>query len=259
MCHTLITAIGLLVCRAAAVHLLGHHAGGPTESDWIRWTGVVVGLAGAMIVAPAGALVIIGEVVAACKRAWKTIIRWLARWLPWLRKPVTGQGSLVLPPLSAGGHGDGSAEVTVSGGTLEAQVERLREDLSRLQAVVRDNQRQARADHAALSARVEQVRAESRADHHALAARWEAEKRRDAQIDARGLPLIGLGIVLAGVPDGLARVSWIGGFFIAFSWALVIWLGVWPFSVWLAQKFRLLLGQGRPEGSAERDAAPAES
>lgn len=90
-----------------------------------------------------------------------------------------------------------------------------------------------------------------RTDHQALLAQWEAEKRRDAQIDARGLPLIGLGILLAGVPDGLAKVSWIGWTFLVLSVLLILWLGVWPLAVWLIRQLRRdSIGMAEPEDAA---------
>ena len=40
---------------------------------------------------------------------------------------------------------------------------------------------------------------------------------QEAQFDATGLPLIGLGILMTGVPDGLAKIPIIGAIFIGFS------------------------------------------
>ena len=62
------------------------------------------------------------------------------------------------------------------------------------------------------------IERESDARRH-LQAEVAAQRRRDerqtARVNARGLPLIGFGIVMTGIPDGLATWAWVGWLFTA--------------------------------------------
>jgi len=49
------------------------------------------------------------------------------------------------------------------------------------------------------------------------------EQGNAARVDARGLPLIAVGILLTGVPDGLARWDWFGWFCFAVAGVATIW------------------------------------
>ena len=44
--------MGLLACRSVTFATPAHAAVGPREADWIRWTGVFVGMIGTGVVAP---------------------------------------------------------------------------------------------------------------------------------------------------------------------------------------------------------------
>ena len=114
----------------------------------------------------------------------------------------------------------------------------LRAEVQKIWGELREARREARDNHSALSARVDRETGQLRSDHQALIEDLKTERNRDAQIDARGLPLIGLGILLAGVPDGLAVVGWLGWGVVAFSACLAVWLGVWPAGAWLWHKVR---------------------
>ena len=68
--------------------------------------------------------------------------------------------------------------------------------------------------------------------------------------------MIGLGILLAGVPDGLAVVGWLGWTIVALSLALALWLGAWPFVLRPIQVIRRAV-ERRPAPQTESDARPA--
>jgi hypothetical protein len=243
-CQAMFTAMGMLACPPAVTATLMHAvgtaqaAGGPTEADWIRWAGVAVGMIGAVVVAPAGTLVIVGQAAAAARRMLTWARSKLARWIPWLRRDATVHGVTATAHLSAGGGAVATGRASVYGGSPEQQIAQLREELQEIWGELREARSEARDNHAALSARVDRETGQLRSEHQALTEELKAERRRDAQIDARGLPLIGLGILLAGVPDGLAVVGWLGWAVVAFSACLAVWLGVWPAGAWLWRKVR---------------------
>jgi hypothetical protein len=85
-------------------------------------------------------------------------------------------------------------------------------------------------------ARIDQESAERQATQQAVDAQRRHDERRSARIDARGLPLIGLGIVMTGIPDGLARWAWVGLIFVVAAALLVIVLALWAFGRWVASR-----------------------
>jgi fatty acid desaturase len=87
---------------------------------------------------------------------------------------------------------------------------------------------EAQRNHADLGAELTQEAEVLRAADRALVERLDREERQAARIDARGIILIGLGVVMTGVPDGLAAPGWLGWFLVAVAAALVLWLGLWP-------------------------------
>jgi hypothetical protein len=124
-----------------------------TESDIIRWFGVATGLVGSVVVAPAGARLLIQAFINRCRVTWCRIISAAARLA---RSPRTAAAGAVKGPPPAAAAG---ADMNVARNA--------------------DSQ--------------------------------------PAQIDATGLPLIGLGILMTGVPDGLAKIPIIGAIFIGFA------------------------------------------
>src|SRR6516165_8027894 len=90
--------------------------------------------------------------------------------------------------------------------------------------------------HETVMARIDQESAERQATQQAVDAQRRHDERRSARIDARGLPLIGLGIVMTGIPDGLARWAWVGLIFVVAAALLVIVLALWAFGRWVASR-----------------------
>lgn len=89
---------------------------------------------------------------------------------------------------------------------------------------------EAQQRHSDLVNRLESAATELQTAHLAMSLQWEEEKRRAVQIDARGLPLIGLGILMTGVPDGLATWDWFGWWVTAVAVILMLWLAALPFT-----------------------------
>jgi hypothetical protein len=64
-----------------------------------------------------------------------------------------------------------------------------------------------------------------------LTSRMDAAEKQAAAIDSRGILLLGAGVILTGIPDGLARVAWVGwaaigvSVFVMLCVLLAPWLG----------------------------------
>lgn len=196
-----------------------------TEADWIRWVGVIAGVCGAIVVWPSGAKLMLLDIWAAIRRAWNRFIR---------RKKEPAPATHALGGLAAGqSTAGGRLTVRNYGAPPEAQIRRLWDEVDRLDGRIDQTEAENRAQLNALKERIEQ----ESADRHAVQeAQRRRDERQDAQIDARGLPLIGLGIIMTGFPDGLARWAWVGLLFIALAALLVIEFALRPFSRWVASR-----------------------
>jgi deoxyribodipyrimidine photolyase len=100
--------------------------------------------------------------------------------------------------------------------TVEAKFNVVRREIADLRQELEEDKSQLAAWRSDLAQRIDAVDSKLRDATSALIRRLDKEAHEAARIDARGLPLIGLGIVLAGVPDGLAD-HWDGDV----GWALI--------------------------------------
>jgi hypothetical protein len=91
---------------------------------------------------------------------------------------------------------------------------------------VDDLRKAADARHAALRTEIAQAEARSGERYRELAGRFEARERRAARVDARGIWVIGAGILLTGIPDELAAQPIVGGVVAAAAIGLTIWMGL---------------------------------
>ncbi len=226
LCQVVFTATGMAVCppAIAVMHAAASAASGPTEADWVRWTGMAVGVAGALVVAPRAP----GHI---CRAA----VKWGQRTARKVfgKRPVRHQTSA-----HQGIHGEGSVNGEgVKGPPLNPSTEQLMEYLLEQVAKNRDQiralERKQERDHGAVTQEVAELTAELRRSDQALRRLREQDKAEDDQVDARGLPLIALGIILTVIPDGLADVvPGLGVALIVVSWLLILGLAVVPFTKW---------------------------
>jgi len=134
-----------------------------------------------------------------------------------------------------------SAEGTVgpsAHASLDVLVRHLMQEMDALRDRVRKQERKQQADHDELSERVNKIDIDTRASLQALAARTEEERRQDIRLAARALPLIILGVVLTGVPDGLAAGGSVGWALAGISALLALWLGAWTAAAWIWRRVR---------------------
>ena len=197
-----------------------HGTSGLTEADVIRWVGIILGVIGTVVAASNGAVWISSRFVVHLS----ALLRWLrfhlARWLPFLRR------SALVVPLTATvtASSEGSAVLTVArlwdpNAPAELKVDVLHEHIEKLERQIDEIQKHLSERHARLDQKVDALTGKLQKETFALRRRLDNEQQEAARVDARGLPLIGLGVVLSSVPDGLAQVAAVG-------WLLVAGAGV---------------------------------
>ncbi len=190
---------------------------GVSEADYVRWVGVAVALAGTVTAAPEGTVRIWRMAINWLRQAFRRVRSVLARFLPLLRQHATVQArSSHAHASAASGWGVApSPRVRVEHGSLEAQVEYLGTQLQRAFDEIEEVRREAREGDAALRQIVEQHVGELRTADRALREWLEARRNWEVSVDARGVFVIALSVLLWGIPGELAAVPVVGWLFIA--------------------------------------------
>jgi hypothetical protein len=176
-------------------------------SDLNRYVGVALAVVGSVVVAPRGTVLL-----------WRSVTDWppqrkqqlrgqLARFLPFWRRDVT------IHAASAGGvSAFGSATATVSArawhpnAPVDERIEVLRQHITELEGRLNEVTGKLREETASREQVVTELKRtleEKTAELHRLV---QEKERENAQIDARGLPIVGSGILLSGIPDVLASI-----------------------------------------------------
>lgn len=208
------------------VVLLAHHAAtqaaGPTESDWIRWAGVLITAVGTLVAAPSGVVRLLRAVAATVVLIWwllKLVFSKKAR--AEVGRGVGGflkvMGSMFLK-LLAGKEPEAAPPATPGktqirweeGESLEGKLERLRSWLEQAFEQISDVRREAQSADAELQKSLGQLSDDLQKVNADLTSRMDAAEKQAAAIDSRGILLLGAGVILTGIPDELARVAWIG-------------------------------------------------
>lgn len=217
-----------------ALHCQAVHPAPPaaTLADWVRRVGVVAAVFGTAVAAPEGTARLWRWITGPVRWAWRKVRPWLARYLPFLRRSAT-----VYPTTASGAAVFGAAGVRATGFTwnpdapLEDQVRLLHEQMIEFHALIftetHKARQEAREGDAEVRQMIEQHAGELRALHEAHQATHVAAQRQAARVDARGVVLLGLGVVMTGIPDGLARFAWLGWLVIAGALAVTIWFSLW--------------------------------
>lgn len=177
-------------------------------ADINRWVGVAIALVGSIVAAPGGTGLLLKFGSERLSRAGRAVRAGLARVLPFLRhKPRVLSGGAVGASMSTG-----RAVGTVSGSpwnpsaSVDEQIERLRQKLDQLERGLNDASEKLSLE---VNNREQALAALERKllrDVSGLAEQVQKQEQQAALIDARGLPVIGFGIVLSGIPDELASL-----------------------------------------------------
>jgi hypothetical protein len=193
-----------------------------------RGGGAVIGT---LVAAPDGTAWILRKVRGAVRWAWRKIHVFLARYLPFLRRSSTVHG--VAASAVARSGVTGTATVTPGwdpDASPEAMIQRLHEQEVWVYAEFERARQEAREGDAELRQIIEQQTGKLRAAHQAHQAVHEVTQRQAARVDARGVILIGLGVVMTGVPDGLATLAWLRWLVITAALAVTVWFIWWVIS-----------------------------
>ncbi|MBA3252082.1 MAG: hypothetical protein H0T66_17670 [Geodermatophilaceae bacterium] len=179
-----------------------------------RWVGVAVALVGAVVVAPEGTRLLLRSIWAWIRRRGQEIRGQLARFLPFLRRSMDVRAGAASGNLTAG-----AALVTTwgsvldwrPGATVEERLEALREWVNGIKKRVGEIAQLQTQETANREQAIDELRADLSAQIADL--RWTLDEQQDqaARIDARGLPVIGWGILLSGIPDRLAQIPFMIG------------------------------------------------
>ncbi|MCZ9880537.1 hypothetical protein [Arthrobacter sp. B2a2-09] len=179
--------------------------------ELIKWTGIGVALAGAILTSPDGT---------------RRLVRGLWLWIQkvFLRRvPQPAHNATVTMESHLTGRDSLTAELMWGPDSpLDHRIEILRGRIEGLKAELTDMKSE-------LGGRLnvhDQILAQLSADidetRRMLHTRIDISEEKSAQIDAFGLPIIGLGILLSGVPQELAAVAWLGVPLTAFSIVMTI-------------------------------------
>jgi hypothetical protein len=202
-----------------------------TEADAIIVAGVATALAGSLVAAPDGAFLIVRQAINDIRKA----LHWISHPGQWRRRHINAEGGLRVSA-AARASGEGTVQVIRNPHTpVEEQLRQLWKAVDRLEERAGHLERELKHADERLSSAIKRVSENVSAARAAFDALLEERERKAATIDARGLPLVGLGIVMTGVPDYLAAWGWPGWLVISVAGALVIWLALVPFASWLVR------------------------
>jgi len=166
-----------------------------TEGDWIRRAGVLIAIVGAIVAAPGGAARILTTSRTMASRSW-TALQTLRR-----------DRRIRVASHQRTEWNVGAPTTRWQFGRPTARPFNVVDEIQQLWTQLNRVNRELRAE---LTARIDQETKTLWSDITGLRAGLEAGERRAAVIDARGIRLVVLGVVLTGVPDGLASAGWIG-------------------------------------------------
>jgi hypothetical protein len=176
----------------------------PDPEQLTRYVGAGIALIGAFVVSPTGAAQLFSPAITRTKRLSRSALDRFKRWTPWLpwpaRRPPQIVSGQVVGKITLSGSvqvqvpWDPSASIERKIELLDRRFEHLRQDVDLLTSQVKDN------DQAAKQALAD---AEQRLTGavNALGKRQDEAEERAAQVDARALPVVGIGVLLSTVPD----------------------------------------------------------
>lgn len=178
-----------------------------TLADITRYIGVSVAFVGAVVVSPAGTALLVRSLAAQVRRRAEVVRGRLGKWIPWFRRTHTLEVHD-----AAHGHSAGSLSLSGTGrgwqpdASPEEKIERLRQWFEELATRLQKTEQGIREERDARSQAISEVTAELRAVSETLQAEIAASETRSAMTDARALPVVGLGVVLSGIPEVFASL-----------------------------------------------------
>lgn len=176
-------------------------------SDVNRYVGVALAVFGSVVVAPRGTVLL-----------WRSATDWplqrkqqlrgqLARFLPFLRRDVTIHAANATGGASAfGATATGSARAWHPDAPVDKRIDALRQHITEVEGRLNEVTGKLREETASREGVVAELKRTMEEKTAELRRLGEEKERESAQIDARGLPFVGSGILLNGIPNELASV-----------------------------------------------------
>jgi len=178
--------------------------------DVTRCVGVAVALLGSLVVAPGGVRHLVSTWTGWSGRQRRRVRRQAARFLPFLREHATVSARAVAASAGIAVSAEVAGSITVwkPNAPVDERIELLRGRILELEGMIRGAEfaiRQESNDRRSQVAALENAFAE---EVNKLRQLIDEHHEQAAAIDGRGLPLIGMGILLSGIPDILARAPY---------------------------------------------------
>jgi hypothetical protein len=197
--------------------------------QFLKWSGVVLALVGTVVTTPSGTRHALHSVKQLILRRLDRVRSSLARFIPFLRRNIHVQVADSIGVTSGTGTVTARGHAWEPNGTNEAKIAHLYAYVVSVEqqldaAVVQMSQR---AD--GLDARLNEIHQRLESATNSLKQEFSKRDESSKRIDATGLPMLGFGVVLSGVPNELASIPWLG--WICFAVGVLILVGLTVVSI----------------------------
>lgn len=178
-------------------------------SDVNRWVGVVIAVVGAVVVAPTGTRLLLESNWEWLRHRGNQVRVQLARFLPFLRRKVSTQVASSMGIASTFGVTlTASSRAWRPMAPVDERIEALHQHITEVEGRLNEVSQQLRQETSERGRVVAELEATLKAEMAELRRLLKEQERQSARIDARGLPIIALGIVLSGIPDEFASIPY---------------------------------------------------
>lgn len=178
-------------------------------SDVNRWVGVGIAVLGAVVVAPSGTRLLVRSAWVWLRRQGARTRGQLARFLPFLRRDLNVQGVTASIGVGLGvGTLTGSGRAWHPTASVDERIEALHQHITEVEGQLIEVSQQLSQETSKRERALAELEAGLSAKTAELCRLLEEQEHRAARVDARGLPVIALGIVLSGIPDQLASIPY---------------------------------------------------
>lgn len=163
----------------------------------------------AVVVAPSGTRVLVRSAWVWLRRQGARTRGQLARFLPFLRRDLNVQGVTASIGVGLGvGTSTGSGRAWHPTASVDERIEALHQHMTEVEGQLNEVSQQLSQETSKRERALAELEAGLRAETAELCRLLEEQEHRAARVDARGLPVIALGIVLSGIPDQLASIPY---------------------------------------------------
>lgn len=191
-----------------------------TPEQAVRWSGVAIGFLAALLVSPSGAQRLARDLSAPLQAAWVAVLLRLGR-----RRVIAAEAHLTASStLTVGGGG----QVQVVGEAwsdeepVERKVDRLRSQIEQVRQQVRALGAEVQGEQKALRRDLEQLQSVLSEELRTLRDLLQEQADEAQRIDARALPVIGLGVVLSGLSIDVGQSWLLASPLLALGWMVAL-------------------------------------